>query len=672
VQVRTPGGRIVVLGRLGIELPGPESVAAHAALPGRRAELVFAFLAVEHHREVSRDELADALWPELLPDTWTAALRGVVSEVRRFLDSAGLDGREHLVVVRGGWQLWLPPGLTVDLDDARAAMAGARERHNAGEHAAAAALADKAASMAALPFLPHSDGSWVDGIRDELATIRSSALELAGRAHASAGDARAAVAAAEQLVRVEPYGESAHQLLIAVLGQAGDRAGARRAYDRCRAMLRDELHTVPSAETEAALTAAMARDPARAAATDSAHQPGPAGLESYTVLVVEDHDFQRRTTVALLHRLGVGRVLEAADGAAAVKLLGAGEPPDVVLCDIDLPELDGVEFIRHVASGGLACAVAIVSGLEHSMLDAVRAIGEGYGLQVLGAVEKPLTSRALAELMGAYRPPARASEPAGFLRLSVDDLDKGVLDGRLVAYLEPIADLGAGRIAVAEVVPRWLSGGAREPRAASFAAALERPETIRRLVERLFQLGCEAARELACGGFEIDVAVRIPGARLGDALLADRLAELAAAAGADPRRVVVIVEATALPGGAMLALEVLTRIRLKGFAIWLDGAGSGPLVDRAPLTGVRLPAPSAAVPGRENAAELEQAFAAVRMHGLLAVGTACTSEDELVLLLEVGASHAQGPLIGEPMPMARLAYWAPSWTPPALPPDVTP
>ena len=48
---------------------------------------------------MSRDELADALWPELLPDSWAPALRGVVSDVRRFLVNAGLDPAEALLTL---------------------------------------------------------------------------------------------------------------------------------------------------------------------------------------------------------------------------------------------------------------------------------------------------------------------------------------------------------------------------------------------------------------------------------------------------------------------------------------------------------------------------------------------------------------------------------------------
>src|SRR3954454_24283286 len=142
---------IALLGRLSIERED-DHAAAPSGLPGRRAELVFAYLAAEHQRTVSRDELAGAVWPGALPDTWAAALRGVVSEVRRFLEDAGLDPAEVLASARGGYQLRLPPGVVVDLDEARAALAAAREQLAGGIPARAAAHAERAAALALLPL----------------------------------------------------------------------------------------------------------------------------------------------------------------------------------------------------------------------------------------------------------------------------------------------------------------------------------------------------------------------------------------------------------------------------------------------------------------------------------------------------------------------------------------
>ena len=271
--------RVVLLGGLSIDREGGEIAAAY--LSGRRAELVFAYLAVEHRRMVSRDELADALWPQGLPHTWAAALRGVMSDVRRFLEAHGLDD-EVLQTERGGYRLRLPAGVVVDLDEARADLAQARERLAAGEAAAAAALARHASELTALKFMPEHEGTWVDGVRDELLAIHAGALELQVHALADAGDARAAADAAERLVRAEPFSEPAHQLRISVLADADDRAGAIRAYEHCKAVLAAELGVAPSPDTEAVLRRALrsASDrPAASAAGSSPASPAPAAVQ---------------------------------------------------------------------------------------------------------------------------------------------------------------------------------------------------------------------------------------------------------------------------------------------------------------------------------------------------------------------------------------------------------
>ncbi|MDT4914299.1 MAG: hypothetical protein QOC66_3427 [Pseudonocardiales bacterium] len=82
------GRTITLLGRVGV---APTAQFPDAAVwRGRRAELVFAYLAAEHGRQVTNDELADALWPDGLPETWEAGLRGVLTEVRRYLTESGL------------------------------------------------------------------------------------------------------------------------------------------------------------------------------------------------------------------------------------------------------------------------------------------------------------------------------------------------------------------------------------------------------------------------------------------------------------------------------------------------------------------------------------------------------------------------------------------------------
>lgn len=77
-------------------------------------------------------------------------------------------------------------------------------------------------------------------------------------------------------------------------------------------------------------------------------------LSSVNVLVVEDEPFTRETVTALLGRIGVGAVLSAANGAAALALL---ESVDIdihlAICDIEMPELSGYEFVRRLRYGSV-------------------------------------------------------------------------------------------------------------------------------------------------------------------------------------------------------------------------------------------------------------------------------------------------------------------------------
>jgi DNA-binding SARP family transcriptional activator/EAL domain-containing protein (putative c-di-GMP-specific phosphodiesterase class I)/FixJ family two-component response regulator len=607
--------RVVVLGGQRIERGDGSTT---GGLPGRRPELVFSYLVVERRRAVTREELADALWPDRLPDSWAAALRGVVSEVRRFLSAGGFDVPSVLVSSGNGWQLQLPPGVTVDLEEARRALDDARVLRTAADHIGAA----------------------------------------------GAGDGRAAAAAAERLVRADPLDEAGCRLLIEVLGRFGDAAGATRAFERCRELLLDELGVEPSAATRAVL--AQATGGGSSTASTSIGEPAgrggqtPSALSGYSVLVVEDHDFQRRFAVTLLRRIGVEAVLEANSGNTALELL-TGQPVDVLLCDLAMPGMDGVELIRHVAEQRLARALAITSGLDRGILETVRAMAQRYGVQVLGLVEKPLSVAALTKVLGEYRP--SAGERGNGAALTAEQLQAALAGNEVTSMLAPIVDLARGSLVAAEMVPYWSGGGDAISRALDFGAALDGERVVERLGGRLADLGLAAAAALVARRMPLEIVVRLPHPRFGDPSLGDRLSSLSRVHEVPPRRLLLTVGAVAAGDGSPGALEALARLRVRGFRLLLDDAGQNARLDDAPFTGVRL-APSLVQvsPGNTAAVDLlRRAVGRARERGLTVVGNGCARAEHVEALLEVGASRAQGPQIAPPMALEDFVEWAASW-----------
>ncbi|GAA4353839.1 response regulator transcription factor [Angustibacter luteus] len=151
------------------------------------------------------------------------------------------------------------------------------------------------------------------------------------------------------------------------------------------------------------------------------------------MLVVDDQDLVRHGLRMILELGGVEVVGEAADGAAAVEavaLLG----PDVVLMDVRMPVMDGVEATRRIVSAAASTRVIVLTtfDLDQHVVDALRAGAVGFLLKdvtaegLLDAVrhaaagEPVLSPTVTARLMSHFsnRPPVPTRQPPGFADLS--------------------------------------------------------------------------------------------------------------------------------------------------------------------------------------------------------------------------------------------------------------
>jgi DNA-binding SARP family transcriptional activator len=239
--------RIFLAGELAIE--HRDILVRGERFPGLQGRIVFAMLAAEHRRSLSRTEIEEELWGEAPPPASDVAIRALASKLRALLASAGLESIT-LANAFGAYQLVLPTGTWVDVEAAAQAIHRAEPALREGTLGDAVGWGRVADSIAMRPFLDGADGPWVRSMRERLRGIRLRALECLSAAWLRLGDpAQAARDAAEGLA-LDPFREPSHRLLIRSLFEDGDRAGALRAYERCRSVLAEELGANPSPETE--------------------------------------------------------------------------------------------------------------------------------------------------------------------------------------------------------------------------------------------------------------------------------------------------------------------------------------------------------------------------------------------------------------------------------------
>lgn len=219
--------------------------------PGQQGRAAFAFLVGHRGQPVPRDQLADALWSGERPQAWESALSALASKLRALLARAGLDAAEALRGADGCYELHLPRGTWVDHEVALDAIHEAEAALNAGDPRAAYGPSAVAHHIARRPFLPAQDGTWFESRRDQLAATLIRALECRAAVYLWNDEPALAVEAAREVVRLRPFRESGYRLLMRAHVAAGNAAEALRVYERCKALISEELGVPPSPETRA-------------------------------------------------------------------------------------------------------------------------------------------------------------------------------------------------------------------------------------------------------------------------------------------------------------------------------------------------------------------------------------------------------------------------------------
>ncbi|MFZ5607429.1 MAG: EAL domain-containing response regulator [Pseudomonadota bacterium] len=386
------------------------------------------------------------------------------------------------------------------------------------------------------------------------------------------------------------------------------------------------------------------------------------------VMVIEDHGFQRRIALRLLAELGIERTLEGADGLHALDVLRRQpSPPDVVLVDLDMPGMDGIECIGQIAQERLARAVVVVSALDPALLNTVQTMARAYGLRVLGSVEKPLTRDKLRDVLACFGEHAGEALIEAASDFSVPALLAALEQGEIVPWFQPQAELGNGKVVGVEALARWERSDGSVVRPLQFVSLLEREGQAHALTDRMLDEGCRWLRRWNRDGMRLKLSVNVSPLALADAQAADRYQAIVENHALKPEDVVLELTESSVMADAACGLSVLARLRLKGFGLSIDDFGTGysSLAQLAQVPFSELKIDKEFVCGAHlqprKRAMVEASLDLARKLRLATVAEGVESAEDWQLLAELGCEVAQGWLIGRPVPGSELPAAIARW-----------
>ena len=245
-MAQTEETRIQLCGRFVVRLGGQR---LEDTLPGTKGQLLFAYLVLNRHRRIGRDELVEAVYGDAATPDHHPRLSVLLSKLRRVVGAELLVGRSELDVV-------LPSDAFVDVEAALEALHRAESHVAAGEWAEAWGPSGVAYHVASRPLLQGHDLPWLDDWRRRLEDVRVRGLECFAAARLGLGGPTLPQAedCGRRLIELAPYRESGYRILMEALERSSNTAEALLVYDRLRVLLRDELGIAPSPELQSVYT----------------------------------------------------------------------------------------------------------------------------------------------------------------------------------------------------------------------------------------------------------------------------------------------------------------------------------------------------------------------------------------------------------------------------------
>lgn len=384
-------------------------------------------------------------------------------------------------------------------------------------------------------------------------------------------------------------------------------------------------------------------------------------------LVVEDHEFQRRALAQLLTTLGAEAVYSAEDGQSALQVIrDPDRQVDIVISDLAMPGMDGMEFIRHLSETGTRVSLILVSAVDRDLLASVGNMAHAYKVKLLGAIGKPATAVKLTPLIELHRSGKHEPEnpDPGF---SLNEIAEAWTYDEFEPWFEPMVDLATGGVRGMSAVPRWRHPQQGLIKPDRFMASIEARGLNDDFVWLMLQKSAAQCRKWIDQGHELVVSVNLSFNSLTDVNLASRVQQIAQKEGLDPRHMTLGVNEAALHTELARALENLARLRIAGFGLAIDDFGSGPMaVEQLSLVAfTELKIMSSFVTGADcddtARAGLAVGLELASQLKLKTVAGGIGSKQEWNLLYEWGCGLGQGPFISVPLQSDAVPGWLARW-----------
>ncbi len=388
------------------------------------------------------------------------------------------------------------------------------------------------------------------------------------------------------------------------------------------------------------------------------------------ILILDDDTFILKLLTRMLAKQGYTSVISCDNGHDALKKIDTAETcPDLILLDLNMPDMDGIEFVRYLVDRQYHGELILVSGEDERMLKTAEKLVHAHKIPMLGYLHKPVTPEKLAEILNTWKSHSTDNSlKTDKKSYSAEELRAAISNHELVNYYQPKVSVETGEVIGVETLVRWHHPADGLVFPDRFIAIAEQHHLINELTTCVLTNALNQAKIWQQNGLSLRVAINVSMDNLASLDFQDLVVNLVTQAGVSPQKIVLeVTESQVMGADARVPLEILTRLRLKRFHLSIDDFGTG----HSSLAQLRdIPFDELKIDqGFVHRAWTDDTLRAIydaslsmaKQLNMETVAEGVEDQNDWELLRQTGCDLAQGNFVSKPLQAADFPAWLEAW-----------
>jgi len=337
----------------------------------------------------------------------------------------------------------------------------------------------------------------------------------------------------------------------------------------------------------------------------------------------------------------------------------------LLVLDLNMPEMDGIEVIRKIAEKKYDITLILVSGFDARVLHSAQQLAEAHYLKVAASLTKPVPINDFLKVLKVFKNEAPLyNNVVSKNTISVEELNTAINNNELVLFYQPQINIVSGQLNGVEALVRWQHPLKGLVFPDQFIHLAEENNLINALTERVIYLAVRQNKEWHNQGLDTKISVNVSADNIVHLNLPEKLKKLTDQFDVKAENIVLELTESAVMGELTASLDVLNRLRMKGFSLSIDDFGTGysslSHLYQAPFTELKIDQQFVMLMLEDTEAMVIVKICIMlgQMLGMDIVAEGVETQEIFDELKKMGCDIAQGYLLSRPIPADDLLNWA--------------